>query len=289
MIYCKELKKEFSDKEELFKELAQFEELIIDQKKSENYNSKEWFDKYGTKGLSISTNQESVIKALSNEQNKGLKLDDNFYYFVVNSANFLDSHGDIHVDGNWNKTIKESKGQVYLVFDHELKRSEIIAMKQDIELITAYVSWQILGKNYDGETYSLIYKVPKDKIINKQAKEWLENGYSFEASVRMQYIKVETAMNSTNPDYAKQKKVYDEVFPLIVNKDELTQDDLQYFWVVREAKNVRESSLVMFGSNSGTGLIQESKVIEQLQDTQNRIKNEQSQDTCKQISNLLLI
>lgn len=288
--YCQELNKEFLDKEELFKELMNIEDIILDQKKSQIYNSKEWCEKYGIKGLSISTNQQKIIKSLTNEQNKELKLSDDYYYFVVNSSNFLDSHRDVHIDGNWNKTKKESQGQVYLVFDHELKRSEIIAMKQDIELMTAYVSWDLLGKNYEGETYSLIYKVPKDKIINKQAKEWLEQGYSFEASVRMQYIKIETAMNSTNPDYAKQKKLYDEIYPKIVNKKELNEDDLQYFWVVIEAKNVKESSLVMFGSNSGTGLIaQKNKQIEQSQDTQIKIDEEQSQDTRKQISNLLLI
>ena len=167
--YCQELNKEFLDKEELFKELMNIEDIILDQKKSQIYNSKEWCEKYGIKGLSISTNQQKIIKSLTNEQNKELKLSDDYYYFVVNSSNFLDSHGDVHIDGNWNKTKKESQGQVYLVFDHELKRSEIIAMKQDIELMTAYVSWDLLGKNYEGETYSLIYKVPKDKIINKQA------------------------------------------------------------------------------------------------------------------------
>ena len=109
----------------------------------------------------------------------------------------------------------------------------------------------------------------------------MEQGYSFEASVRMQYVKVELAINSTNPEFEKQKKVYDAIFPLIVNKKDYSEDDLQYFWVVREAKNVKESSLVMFGSNSGTGLLQNNKQIEQSQDTQIKIDEEQSQDTRK--------
>lgn len=287
MIYCKELQKEFSNREDLFKELMVNEQIILDAKKSHIYNSKEWYNNNGVKGLSISTNQEDIIKALNNEQNKGFKNDNNFYYFVVNSANFLDSHGDVHVDGNWNKTIKDSKGQVYLVLDHELKISEVIAMKQDIEIMTAYVSWSMLGKSYDGETYSLIYKVQKDKIVNKQVKEWLDIGYTFEASVRMQYIKIDTAMNTDNPEFEKQKKVYDEVLPLIVNKNELYEEDLQYFWVIREAKNVKESSLVLFGSNSATGLIMEVKNNEQSKDTHNII--EQSKDTQKKISKLLII
>jgi len=270
MIFCQELNKSFDNKEELFKELSKNEQIILDQKKSEIYNSKEWCKTNGIKGVCVSTNQKLILKSLSNETNKGLEIDDNHYYFATNTANFLDSHLDVHVDGNWNKTVKEAQGNVYLLFDHELNRNEIIAMKQDIELMTAYISWASLGKNYDGETYALIYKVRKDKIVNKQAREWLEAGYSFEASVRMQYIKIEVAYNSEHEDYKKEKKVFDTYYPLIVNKDDFAE--ITHFYVVKEAKNIKESSLVMFGSNSATGLIQQKENIDPSKDTHKIIK-----------------
>lgn len=244
-IYCKELDKEFKSKEELFKALAENETFIHDAKKSQFYKSFE-------KGLQVVTDQKQIEKAFDATE-KGIKFDSDYYYFVVNSANFLDSHRDVHADGNWNKSVKDQQGKVYLVFDHSLKRSDIIAMKKDVEMFTAKISWDMLGKNYDGETYSLIYKVKKDKIVNKEAKEWLEQGHELEASVRMQYVKIETAFNSTNPDYSKKKEVYDTYYPQIANKEDF--EEIEYFFVVKEAKNVMESSLVLFGSNSATGIV----------------------------------
>ena len=266
-IYCKELDKEFNSKEELFKALADNETFIHDAKKSQVYKSFE-------KGLQVVTDQKQIEKAFDSTE-KGIKFDSDYYYFVVNSANFLDSHSDVHVDGNWNKSVKDQQGKVYLVFDHSLKRSDIIAMKKDVEMFTAKISWDMLGKSYEGETYSLIYKVKKDKIVNKEAKEWLEQGHELEASVRMQYVKIETAFNSTNPDYSKQKEVYDTYYPQIANKEDF--EEIEYFWVVKEAKNVMESSLVLFGSNSATGIVNNENKSEAVEDTPET--KEQSNDT----------
>jgi hypothetical protein len=248
-IYCKELDKSFDTKEQLFKALVDNEKLIIDAKKSQVFKSFE-------KGLEVCTDQNAISKAFQDET-KGIKFDENYYYFVVNSANILDSHGDMHVDGNWNKSVKEQQGKVYLVFDHSLKRNDIIAMPKDIEMFTAKVPFSLLGKNYEGETYSLIYKVSKEKIVDKKAKEWLEKGYNLQASVRMQYVKIETAINSNNPDYSKQKANFDEYYDLIANKSDLKEID--YFYIVKEAKNIMESSLVLFGSNQATGEISNNK------------------------------
>jgi hypothetical protein len=248
MIYCKELDKSFETKEQMFKELMANKEFIIKEKTSNILKSCE-------KGLSVVANQDAIFKAL--ETNKALKLDSDYYYFVVNSSNILDSHRDLHVKGNWDKSVKEQQGKVYLVFDHQLKRNDIIAMKEDISMFTAEIPFSLIGKNYDGDTYALIYKVAKNKIVNKDAKEWLNDGYSLEASVRMQYVKIELAVNTNDTDSVKEKETFDKYIDVIANKNEFK--DLDYFWVVKEAKNVQESSLVMFGSNSATGTIQENK------------------------------
>jgi hypothetical protein len=275
-MFCKELNKSFENKDDLFKALFENEKLIIDAKKSEIYKSID-------KGSQIVSSQNEIKKALETETNKGIKFDDDYYYFVVNSANILDSHNDMHVDGNWNKSVKDQQGKTYLVFDHSLKRGDIIAMAKDIEMFTAKVPFSLLGKSYEGETYSLIYKVAKDKIINKEAKEWLEKGYDLQASVRMQYVKIESAFNSNSPDYSKQKEIYDTYYPQIANKDNFKEID--YFWVIKEAKNVMESSLVLFGSNDATGRIDNKD--EQSDDTQTEIKEEQIIVTQKRKSVLI--
>lgn len=263
-------KKDFATKEELFKALILNKELLIKEKASQIYKSCE-------KGATLNISQENIAKAL--ETNKAFKMDSDYYYFAVNSSNVLDSHGDLHVKGNWDKTVKEQQKKVYLVFDHQLKRSEIIAMKEDVEILTAEIPFSLIGKDYDGDTYVLIYKVAKNKIANKEAKEWLENGYSFEASVRMQYVKIELAINSKDKGSEKEKAVYDKYIGQIANAKEFKEID--YFWVVVEAKNVSESSLVMFGSNSSTGTIQENK--EAVIDTS--INTELSNDTQEQKKN----
>lgn len=255
----------------MFKELFENKDLIIESKKAEIYKSID-------KGLKFVTDQKGIEKAFNNELNKELKFDSDYYYFVVNSANILDSHGDMHAEGNWEKTVKEQQGKVYLVFDHNLKRSEIIAMRKDIEMFTAKVPFSLLGKDYEGETYSLIYKVKKDKIVNKEAKEWLEQSHELEASVRMQYVNIMTAFNTDEKEYAKQKETWDMYYPQIANKNEFNEID--YFWVVKEAKNVYESSLVLFGSNSATGRIDSENKTE-AEEITSEIKEEPTEVTQK--------
>ena len=246
MIYCKELNKEFESKSDLFKALVENESFIIDAKKSQVYKSFE-------KGLQVVSDQKTIEKAF-NDSEKGIKFDSDYYYFVVNSANYLDSHNDMHVDGNWNKSVKDQNGKVYLVWHHDFSKTEnIIAFPEDIEMITSKVAWSLLGKSYEGETYSLIYKVKKDKIVNENVSKWLKEGRKLQLSVRMQYIKLETAFNSDDEDYSKQTENYNKYYPLIANKDEFKE--IEYFFIVKEAKNVMESSLLPFGSNSATAEI----------------------------------
>ena len=250
MIYCKELNKEFESKADLFKALVENESFIIDAKKSQVYKSFE-------KGLQVISDQKTIEKAF-NDSEKGIKFDADYYYFVVNSANYLDSHNDMHVDGNWNKSVKDQNGKVYLVWHHDFSKTEnIIAFPEDIEMMTSKVAWNLLGKSYEGETYSLIYKVKKDKIVNENVSKWLKEGRKLQLSVRMQYIKLETAFNSDDSDYAKQTENYQKYYPLIANKDEFKE--IEYFFIVKEAKNVMESSLLPFGSNSATAEISQTE------------------------------
>jgi hypothetical protein len=242
--------KEFATKEALFTYLKENRELLIEAKKAQIYKSSE-------KGLSVSVNQQQITKMLGAV--KTFEVDNDYFYFAVNTSRILDSHKDLHIDGNWDKTVKEQQGKVYLVFDHQLKRGDIIAMKSDIEMFTAIIPFKMVGKDYEGDTYALIYKVRKDKIVNKEAKEWLDKGYEFEASVRMQYMDIELALDSKLDDDKKEKESFDKYFQLIANKDDF--QEIYYFWVVKQAKNVMESSLVLFGSNSATGIIQENKEV----------------------------
>ena len=259
--YSPELDKSFENKSQLIKALKENKKDIIGIKKSQIQKSCE-------KGVAVGVQKE--LKVLTS--NKELQLDDDFYYIAVNTTKILDSHKDLHVSGIWNKTVKDQQGKNYLVMDHVLSMSSVIVKKEDIEMIVSDVPFSSVGKSYLGMTQALIYKFRKDSVINPMAKEWLESGDDIEASVRMQYVDILLAINSTDPDDEEEYKVFLNYIDQIANKGDF--EEISYFWVVKEAKNVAESSLVLQGSNSATGVIEQK--VEPSQDTQ---KHESLQNT----------
>jgi hypothetical protein len=253
--------KTFTSKEELFKELRDSSEIIIEEKKS-------LIQKSCDKGISVTCKSLDLLKFT--DQLKGIKIDDNFYYIAVNSTRILDSHDDLHIDGIWKKSIKDQQGKNYLVVDHELTIKSVVVRKEHVEMFTAKVPFSMIGKPYEGDTEVLVYKVPKSQVKDETVREWLDSGDSIEGSVRMQYVTILLAMDSNAPEDETEKKNYDEFLPMIANKADF--EYIYYFFIIKEAKNVKESSLVVFGSNSSTGVI--SNKTEPPKDTQEEEKEE---------------
>jgi len=249
--------KTFSTKEELFKELRENKDFIIESKKA-------LIQKSCDKGISVTCKSLDLLKFT--DQLKGIKIDDNYYYIAVNSTRILDSHDDLHVDGIWKKSIKEQQGKNYLVVDHDLSIKSVVVRKEHIEIFTAKVPFSLIGKPYEGDTEVLIYKVAKDKVKDETVKDWLDSGDSIEGSVRMQYVTVLFAMDSNAPEDVDLKKNYDEYLPMIANKSDY--DYIYYYYIIKEAKNVKESSLVVFGSNSSTGQIKINQAEKSLEENE---------------------
>ena len=272
MIHCKELNKDFSTKQDLFKALKENSKEIISLKKSQVYKSVE-----KDRALSVRSKKLDVSK-VSNEATKEMFSDDNYYYIAVNTTGILDSHGDLHVKGIWNKTAKEQNKRNYLVDTHVMSINTTIARKEYVEMFVAEIPFSMVGKDYEGNTEALIYKIPKDKVINQLAKEWLDSGDDIEASVRMKYVTVELAFNSDDSDDEVYKRTYDKYVNQVANKNDF--ESLDYFWVVKEAKNEGESSLVLNGSNSATGQLQENKIepSKDTQETKEAVKVDTSHD-----------
>lgn len=247
--------KTFASKEDLFKELRESAEIIIEEKKS-------LIQKSCDKGISVTCKSLDLLKFT--DQLKGIKIDDNYYYIAVNTTRVLDSHDDLHVDGIWKKSIKDQQGKNYLVVDHELSIKSVVVRKEHVEMFTAKIPFSLIGKPYEGDTEALIYKVPKSQVKDETVKEWLDSGDAIEGSVRMQYVTVLLAMDSNAPEDETEKKNYDEYLPMISNKDDY--EYIYYYFIIKEAKNVKESSLVVFGSNSSTGMV--NNKIEPSDDTQ---------------------
>lgn len=252
MIVIKEFPdRQFATKDEMFTALRKHGKELIDLKKATIMKSCD-------KGGLISFNPNLVAKSL--EQTKSFEVNENYHYIVVNTTKVLDSHNDLHVDGIWEQTVKQQQGKNYLVADHRLEIDKVIAKSKDVEMFTAEIPFSLVGKDYEGNTQALIYKVAKDKVINPTIKEWLDSGDDIQASVRMQYVKIELAMNSIDKEDIAEKATFDKYVTEIANKSE--HNEIDYFFVVKEAKNIKESSLVLFGSNSATGIVEPIKITQ---------------------------
>lgn len=261
--------KEFLNKEELFKSLKENLNIIVDQKKAKIYESYK-------KGQSINMKSIDVSK-FDIEQQKALKLDDNYYYVAFNSTRILDSHEDVHIDGLWKKTIQEKQFKNYVVTDHELEVLNTVVRKEYVEIFTAKIPFSVLGKKYNGNTEVLIYKFPKDKVQIPIVKDWLDSGDELQGSVRMKYIKFLFCLDSNNPEDEDFKNNYDKYIDYIANKEDF--EYIPYFFAILEASNEKESSFVLYGSNNVTGQVKQvenkteavdntSEIIEPSNDTQ---------------------
>lgn len=268
--------KEFSDKEALFSYVKENLNQILDFKKSSIQKSVD-------KGVAVSCKSLNSVKMEVAE--KAITVDKDFYYIAVNTTNILDSHDDLHVNGIWNKTLIDQQGKNYLVDSHELTLGSTIVRKEHIEMFVAKVTFKSIGMPYDGSTQVLVYKFRKDRVINPMVKEWLESGDAIQASVRMQYVVIEFALDSNYPDDADSKKRYDDYIGTIANKSEF--EYIPYFFIIKEAKNVRESSLVPFGSNHATGKLKNIEPLESTHTDAQPLLNTKRQEQATELLNKL--
>ncbi len=228
--------KEFESKEDLFKALVENKKELISIKKSITKNADAVSYGYVE---TIKSGANKAIASADLPQELSVKV-------VINTTNFLDSHGDVHIDGIWNKSVKDNKSFLHLQ-EHDRSFDKIITdnAKASIQSMT----WKELGFSYSGSTQALIFESTIDKLRNGFMLKQYANGWVKNHSVGMRYVQIELAINSS-ADYDKEyKDMWDEYYPIIANKE--VADERGYFWVVKEAKIIEGSAVVM-GSNSAT-------------------------------------
>jgi hypothetical protein len=253
--------KEFPTKEEMFKELIDNKKELIAIKKSVTKNADAV--SYGY--------VESISKNATNKAIASADLPNTLEVkVVINTTNFLDSHGDVHVNGIWNKSVSDNKTFLHLQ-EHERDFDKVISdsAKGSVQVM----DWKKLGLPYEGTTEALIFESTIDKLRNGFMLKQYANGWVKNHSVGMRYVQIELAIN-TEADYDKEyKELWDEYYPIIANKE--IADERGYFWVVKEAKIIEGSAVVM-GSNTATPTLENKQEplddtleqIEPLQDTQ---------------------
>ena len=241
MITCKQFPgKTFNSKEEVFKHLRENVSKIIAVKKATIHKSFE-------NGCVFSG---FLLKEDGNIGKVGPQMKEDYIYPVINTTRYLDMHDDAHFDGIWNKSVKEQNGKIFYVTDHETKIDSIIAWPEDVNVMVKSVPWSFVGKDYQGNTEALIYEIPKDKLVHEGAKKIIEDKRPVQNSVRMQYVTIKLAMNSTAKEDITYKEYYDKRINEIANKD--VAEAQGYFFGIEEAKIVTEGSMVIRGSNDAT-------------------------------------
>ena len=264
MIFCKELNKNFETKADMFNELKLNENKIIKLKKASVLKSHE----KGQFSPIVSTLKSDAIKG-------AIDMKEGYIYPVINTTLYMDSHSDVHFNGIWNKSLKDNNGQLFYVADHSLKVNDVIAWPEDVKAFVQRVPWSAVGKEFEGETEALIFEIKKAKIVNDAALKAVDGNRKVQNSVRMRYIKIKFAVNSNDKEYTENKAYFDAHINEIANKEEVMEQG--YFWGIEEAQIFKEGSMVLFGSNDATPVMQ----LEDEPEKSTLNKNEPSDDTQK--------
>lgn len=243
MIFCKELKKEFPDKASMFSALKENKVAIIGLKKAATKLS-DWVEIYC---------KQAIDAAKAEEANAEIKMGD-FVFPVINTTNWFDSHGDVHLDGIWDVSAKDQNGKTYYIINHELELGKVIAYPQDVEILLRKMDWRDLGKDIDGQTQALIFKVKLTEKGNSDANKAIMDKVALQNSVRMRYVRIELCINDTSDYYKEEYANWIKVYDRVANKEEL--NEAGFCWAVSEAKIEKEGSAVLRGSNEVTPILQ---------------------------------
>jgi len=201
---------------------------------------------YMDENIRVFQNNEEIIgKAITNID----ELDTIQVKAAINTTNILDSHGDVHIKGLWNKSLKENKMIMHLQ-EHKMSFDSIIADGEDLKPSTKDMTFKELGYKMDGDTQVLFFESTVKMDRNLYMFKQYANGRVKNHSVGMRYVKMFLAVNDDN--YKEEKAIWDKYYPTIANKEDA--DAQGYFWAVTEAK-VIEGSAVPIGSNQITPTI----------------------------------
>lgn len=250
MIYCKELKKEFQTKELLFKALIENKAEIISLKKSV---IKE------TDGFSCLLSDSETEKSVVTKGNDAVigNPTELKTRVVMNTTNVYDSHGDVHIDGLWKRSLNASNSKLHLQ-EHKQQFDKVIA--NDAKAYTKKMDLADLWPGISGPTQALLFDTLVKQSRNPFMFDQYKNGWVNNHSVGMAYVDILMAVNSEEKWAEEYKENWDKYYPIIANKNDV--DDAGYFWPVLEAKLI-EGSAVLFGSNFATPTLENNMKSEQ--------------------------
>lgn len=196
--------------------------------------------------------KDDVSKAAPASVIKEVKNGDTLFA-VINTTNWFDSHGDVHLDGIWDVSVQQQQGKVYYAINHDLKIGSIISYPNEVEMTVKSMNWTDLGQQYEGKTQALIYAFQLTDKSNRDAKKAIKAGVPLQNSVRMQYNDMVLCVDSTAKGLEQERMNFYTYLPVIANKEEVMAAG--YYWGIKVAKIVKEGSAVLEGSNRATPIL----------------------------------
>lgn len=162
---------------------------------------------------------------------------------VINTTNWLDSHGDVHIPGLWKKSLKENK-----LFSHLQEHKQMFThiISDEAKGYTEKIAWKDLGYDAMGVTEALVFQTP---LIgrNEFMEEQYRKGYVKNHSVGMRYVTLKFCVDRPEDEYYKEEYAnWNQYIDQVINRE--TAEEQGFFWAVLEAKIV-EGSAVPVGSN----------------------------------------
>jgi hypothetical protein len=165
---------------------------------------------------------------------------------VINTTNWYDSHGDVHIPGLWKKSLSDNKKTgFYLLDNHQRGFADVIA--EGCQAEAKAMSWKDVGVNLIGTTEALVFAGIIEQARNEYMFGQYQKKYVKKHSVGMRYVKMVTCIN--DDDYPVQKENWDKYINMVANQADAEEDG--YFWAILEAQ-VIEGSAVLFASNTVT-------------------------------------
>jgi len=271
MITCKALNKTFESKKDMFDELRKSKRVLLAEKKASYKSNVENSLNFIDKG-EVSKNDEANVLSIGDTVKN-----------AINAVYWFDSHEDVHLPKNWNKTAKEQNGKVYHVINHELKIGSIVGYPKDVKVYVQDVAWKDLGVNFEGKTEVLVGETKMTEKTNRDAFLAYRDKEPIQHSPRMLYMDFALAMDSDDPYDKEEKALFDKHIDKIPNKEKVLE--VGYFFAVKEAKLYNEFSTVTFGSNSATTNLDKNN--EPSDDTQQKEAAQALQQTTKTVLRIL--
>lgn len=166
---------------------------------------------------------------------------------VINTTNVIDSHLDLHLQGIWNKTVKDNPFSVHLK-SHKADFEFVIADKA--KSYNEKMNFKELGLDVDMEMDANINEFIMERKKLPLMFDAYKNGEVNQHSVGMMYVNYDIAWYDESSQ--KEMDFFNEMKAKSINPE--VAEDAGYIWIVYEAKK-REGSAVVFGSNSITPTI----------------------------------